>query len=907
MATSWTGGSGAGSKPSLSRNSNEAKKSKSSGSSSSSSSSNNSSSNSSNGSSGSSNRQSLSRTSNEAKASATGVPSVDTKPTIPITKTTGGGSAREVAPGVVVTGGGKLQSVKGTVSAQEAAIRQQNPGIKDYQVQDLMNPNRASGDVKNPVLVRKDTTAASTLAALRQGAASGNLARDPQYLAKERQRRLLDAQAAARTGRANYQSTNEKIYKVEYTTEAQNGQLNRGIYNGQNTGSSLLYSPGYSVGVRSVSARPVGLPPNDVRLAPDPKDKRLIRFVPTSGELYERSVQARDKDPFKEAGAFSFGTAVGFGEVIYSDIKGVGRFIRHPVKTTLNTGKNLYVAASDPRATLTAMGDEINQNPPKAIGGFVARYAEGKVVLETGPKYAREAYVRIGSEKVPIQKVTTPEVLSGKTMFPEAKSAAESIRAFRNSIDPRTGDLRITSATNVILKNEKGIPFTGEFTVRRGGRPILVDKNGKFIRDSKGKLQEDLSLSSQYKGTSGALARETEGLYVTPADKTSIYFTRLMGQTTEYKLLPSLQEYFNAPKIIRTTAADIQRVPMSIIKAEGRSFALSNKYIMNNAKNGNIFLTARSEKGFLGMKGQTTEIEAVIPTGTQFVKNTRTFTGKLKGFDQYTVINGRAVPIIDFKQSGITAGVSKQVAISTQDFAKAIVQSQESLVRTTVSRKSLLPGYRAGFLPMVQAKPYTPPVEEAPYKMLNTSSSKVLVKERLSRQYFRDADYNNLSVRAQRFVRASNSMSKKYSDSSKGIVVSSSTGSPRKDSRLPPTRRDTPRLVRTVRGQSRQVRPGNSGRGRSFRSRSFGGSSNRSRIAGESFGSSVSREDPFKNGRKNSTEQFLKTPSKNIDERAYTPSVYAIGIDYQVKAPERGAITSGLAVRGIIKRKRRGG
>lgn len=205
----------------------------------------------------------------------------------------------------------------------------------------------------------------------------------------------------------------KKVINELPQASVQDGSIRSGVYRGDDTRSLSLLSNGDSNVVRDVSTPQVGRPKSRLEAAPN---QRLIGFVPTSSELDYRRQKAVGKNPFKEAGYFVAGATVGFAETITRDVKGVGRFFKHPIKTTKAVGSGVWTAVTNPQQTIANIGNEARINPSGFTGSIAARYAEGKVI---GAALQRTP-VGKGSVEVKTGEGTT----SATTVGVEAKTTA---------------------------------------------------------------------------------------------------------------------------------------------------------------------------------------------------------------------------------------------------------------------------------------------------------------------------------------------------------------------------------------------------------------------------------------------------------------------------------------------------
>ena len=128
-------------------------------------------------------------------------------------------------------------------------------------------------------------------------------------------------------------------------------------------------------------------------------------------------------------------------------------------------------------------------------------------------------WVGFRAKYIPIEKLTTKGVLSGKDVFTTSPSARASLQQFKAAYDPITQTYKVTHAT----------PYRFSFL-------------------SKTKIK------------GGASEFGHEGLFVTPEHMTSVYFLKVQpGYSYSYHL--SLLPKISKPSIIRFGLKDVSRVP----------------------------------------------------------------------------------------------------------------------------------------------------------------------------------------------------------------------------------------------------------------------------------------------------------------------------------------------------------
>lgn len=303
-----------------------------------------------------------------------------------------------------------------------------------------------------------------------------------------------------------------------------------------------------------------------------------------------------------------------------------------PIKTTKETVVGAYQILRHPIQTKESIQSAFLTNPEKATGTTVGMIFGAKlsgVVGSKGLTTTKNIYVKTGSKYVPPENIFSSQVLSGQTNLPKTGSISESLTKFKAG------------------KTE-------------GGYIVTTASPGKIKGDVAGA------------GRKGGVGLEDPGIYVTPKGEGSPYFLRVSKemQPIEYSLNPfkGLSETFNLPTITEFKVKQIKRIPQSARDVPGFSGV---KTYFEATKDSAAYITKRSEiglgttrrqkfkvtedfdlgtmkgrKGETRMEAGTSELEGVIPVGRPIIQETKkTIFGKIKGFDEYTTFEGRAVAI----------------------------------------------------------------------------------------------------------------------------------------------------------------------------------------------------------------------------------------------------------------------
>lgn len=357
------------------------------------------------------------------------------------------------------------------------------------------------------------------------------------------------------------------------------------------------------------------------------------------------------------------GVALGALNIVPDTINFGGSLLNNPVQTIAGIPGGIGESLQSPRG-LAYLGTQATITGKAANIGIT----QGKNVFVA----ARSA------RKIPIEEVTTPGVISGTEPLPLVGSVEESLKAFRNARTPE-GNIGVSTAS------PKGLAGT---------------EVGVFGKASAG--------------------LEDPGLYVTPKGSTSTYFTgvkNLEGAASEVSLNP-LKGIGDVPTITNIDVAGVVRYPRGVINQPG--FAGLEQFQRDVlAPRGEAVITKRSEIGLgeIGIqqfpatadfqspgglnvkKGQmrteagTSELEAVIPVGSQFgykpVEQTgflgKTFPG-IKKYSGYTSFGGKNIAIREASVIGVGGErAAGTVPLSASDFMKQIKSTTSSLINQRTS------------------------------------------------------------------------------------------------------------------------------------------------------------------------------------------------------------------------------
>ncbi|MFQ5531166.1 MAG: hypothetical protein ACE5ES_00980 [Candidatus Nanoarchaeia archaeon] len=329
--------------------------------------------------------------------------------------------------------------------------------------------------------------------------------------------------------------------------------------------------------------------------------------------------------------------------------------VTEPIKTVRQTATGVKQVVTDPFGTGAAVGEAFKTKPSESLGRVAGIAAFPSAVRGTG-RVARETFVRAGTKLRPTKQVVAPSVLAGKETLPTTPSPQAALRTFTREAVTETVKIKPRSKPAIIRKTE----FTPVITAAPSPLKTAIQPT-KAITQPK-EFASQVSLRARGRILSGetrksALDLEDPGIFVTPSTKASPAFLRLEPTTasqTKLTLNPfkSSRPAFTEIKVSRVEAADPRAVRALVQERarKGRSgfeaggFGVVRPILESRAKEGKAFVTVRSTVR------DTPELEAVIPKSSVLIpERPTTLLGRIKGFEEFTVVEGRAIPILKFR------------------------------------------------------------------------------------------------------------------------------------------------------------------------------------------------------------------------------------------------------------------
>ena len=444
----------------------------------------------------------------------------------------------------------------------------------------------------------------------------------------------------------------------------------------------------------------------EIRPSPRPQVQQVNAFDRTFNRFFRQTPQsladsAREREPGARRAVENIGAAAltfpaGVRDFV---VDPTISFIRSPIQSTVSAGIGVRDLVTQPSArseafsALSQQAGRISSGDPIALGETAGAIGGG-AALGTGALRAtqgvvrggQEAFVRVGSRQIPLEQITSPEVARGQQMVPTTTSTAQSVREFERN---------------------QGLVSTA----------------------SPSNLQGNIAGQSR----KGAFGLEDGGIFVTPADRTSIAFTRIrpQSQVVESSINPLRAISFQRPTITTFQTTGVAVPPSTVTSQPG--FRAEQQFLRQQAGTGKVFITKRSQigtgdlpsqrfvadmdfnpgfkqtvvrdgqtirtaevrRGDILREGGSRELEGVIPEGSTFTRQTPSSPlGRLRGFDEFTVIEGRAVPIRRATVDVTTPSSTPRTPTTprTQTTPRALSQGQ--IARETQALSSVARGTR---------------------------------------------------------------------------------------------------------------------------------------------------------------------------------------------------------------------
>lgn len=426
-------------------------------------------------------------------------------------------------------------------------------------------------------------------------------------------------------------------------------------------------------------------------------------------------------------GAYGYGRAKGFVEGATYPFRRREKIFTEDIPS-IATEFEKFIKGEE--TALSNLGAEIYFNPIKGaqIVGEFQGFGKGQDFLfEKG----KSGYIKIGSKYIPKEEVFAESVISGKELMPTTKSIKESLSRFEK-----------------------------------------FDKNGNIVVSSASpkKISGNIAGSSR----KGELELEDPGIYVTPKGEGSPAFLRInkeesayFGQDLSISDIDPLG-YFKVPTVTEFEVAGVKLQPREVVSQPG--FKATKKFFEEEgSKTGYAYITKRSEIGLGNIEPQfyelpgsfreletgkihwtgtkfkemgTSEIEAVIPFGAKFEYSVKSFIGKLKGFDEYTVFEGKTVAIR--KTKVIKGGKVQQIGKSLT--TEYLLKEQDYLISSLEGRrKNSLSKIRSNSNIRKSEISSSRSIEKLQSEILNDISSSRVSSRMKEERYFDISKYNKSS------------------------------------------------------------------------------------------------------------------------------------------------------------------
>ena len=397
---------------------------------------------------------------------------------------------------------------------------------------------------------------------------------------------------------------------------------------------------------------------------------------------------------FKSVGFGVAAIGIGFGEGIYQSAKGVvGLF-------TGETEKNIFTLATSAKARGQLVSDIQYQaafNQGRFVGN-VAGYVAATEIFGKAFDVGKNLYVSKGAymgrvtdpfaypeylkdatgELVRDAKGNAVQVKKGYDIFLKPASARYvpktevfDVSSFAKEGGAYTRSASLQESMSTFKATAKTSPASAnlaEIGISKESAISMLKENGR-IDDVAGKTTYGVQTSSPAAlstnilregvagvGKKASLGLEDSGIYVNPQGRGSA--AALGVGNSEYTLNPFkiTRSLKGVPTVTSFETSGVIRYPRNVIMKAG--FEGVSSFQESVAGEGVAIITKRSELAFGEIPAQkyfnanlgrfmiesgSAELEAVIPVGTKFKIEASSFSGKLTGYDDFTIFQGRAV------------------------------------------------------------------------------------------------------------------------------------------------------------------------------------------------------------------------------------------------------------------------
>lgn len=378
------------------------------------------------------------------------------------------------------------------------------------------------------------------------------------------------------------------------------------------------------------------------------RDVKASDLIKQKGETASLKLQIGDYNNILEgfktgAKAFTLGGIYQAG----ATGKGLIEFAQKPFTKTGEAIKTTISVASNPINTIFSAADSFSKAPAFNLGRVTTGIALEKgsaVATKAVATKTNQAFVKTGSKKI-------NNVFGGDVTAP---SVSESLKQF----DKAKKEI-VTISPSKLQGNVIG-------EGRKGGLPTpLEDPGGYFAPMGSGNpmfLRLSSSFDSSITLNPIEAARSFKNLFDTPS-ATVFKVKAVSKQPRSVVSKPGFDasKEFLGKQAGSKIAFITKRSELGKGEIKPQSFTVVEDFKSPIQKtvirDGKRIKTDEFKKGDKLFEAGTGETEAVLPAGTVFTYEPQTFIGKIKGFDEFTIVDGRAVAVRRAKVTGADGNV----------------------------------------------------------------------------------------------------------------------------------------------------------------------------------------------------------------------------------------------------------
>lgn len=416
-----------------------------------------------------------------------------------------------------------------------------------------------------------------------------------------------------------------------------------------------------------------------------PAEKRRAEALELETEVVREQARTDSLAPTNTLGQFGKATLFFLPGAAKESIRATVNILNpNPEKNTLFQGVKGFIQSARQGTIIEDATQPFRTNPARATAQLTTDAATGAAAdagVRAAIRTGTNQFIKLGAKEVPAAE---------RFGDVKATSTADSLERFARSKDAEGRQIVVTASP------ERLSGAAGEG--RRGGLPNPI---------------------------------EDPGIYTAPLDSSNPMFLRLQNERSgvTFTLNPLDNLKPRVPTLTEFEVKGVQQQPRSIINQPG--FDASKNFLAGEAGSGTAFITKRSEVGqgtaptstikitedfttptpeiiirdgrtlrttelrrgdLMQTKG-TSEIEAVIPAGTEFrTAPLQGFLANVKGFDRYTIVDGqpvaiRRVQIIDNPQAGSILNQPTATRTQTAELTRTI-QREASTLSSDLDRRA---------------------------------------------------------------------------------------------------------------------------------------------------------------------------------------------------------------------------